>query len=108
MFGCTVTTVVIFHERMVHRVGNGCATPRRVPILWQSSGDSTLRLPAQSAWNDARGRVFGVGTGQWVINNSLTCTVPLASYNDVTGMSLCTLRALCEIKHVILTSRDRT
>ena len=93
MFGCTVTIVVIFHERMVHRVGNGCATPRRVRILWQSSGDSTLRLPAQPAWNDARGRVFGVGIGQWAINNFSTCTVTLVSYNDVTGMALCALRA---------------
>ena len=37
-------------------------TPRRVPILWQASGDSTLRLPSQPAWNDARGD-FGVGIG---------------------------------------------
>ena len=33
-------------------------TPRRVRILWQASGDSTLRLPSQPAWNDARGEVL--------------------------------------------------
>ena len=32
--------------------------PRRVPILWQASGDSSLRLPSQPGWNDARGEVF--------------------------------------------------
>jgi hypothetical protein len=54
-FGATVTAVVIFRYRMVHSVQNGCATPRRVPILWQASGDSTLRLLLLPAWNDVVG-----------------------------------------------------
>ena len=60
-FGATATTVVIFRERIVHRVRNGCATPRGVSILWQSLGDSTLRLLSQPTWNDVVGWGFGVG-----------------------------------------------
>jgi hypothetical protein len=33
-------------------------SPRCLTFLWQASGDSTLRLPSQPAWNDARGQVF--------------------------------------------------
>ena len=28
-------------------------TPRRIPMQWHASRDSTLRLPSQPAWNDA-------------------------------------------------------
>ncbi len=59
--GALVTAVVIFRYRMLHRVRNGYATPRGVPILWQAEGDSTLRLLSQPAWNDVVGWGFGVG-----------------------------------------------
>ncbi len=34
------------------------AIPRRVPILWHASGDSTRRLLSQPDWNDARGEIL--------------------------------------------------
>jgi hypothetical protein len=49
----SVTTVVEFP---INR-------PRRVPILWQTSGDSTLRLLSQPTWNDARGGILAYVLG---------------------------------------------
>lgn len=37
-------------------------TPRRIPMQWHASRDSTLRLPSQPAWNDARGGVGRAST----------------------------------------------
>ena len=74
------------------------AIPRRVPILWNALGDSTLhsrsllrlRVLSQPAWNDARGEILAQVLALTDINQP-------PPHKKILKYALCEI-TLCEIK----------